>query len=92
MATTTRRIGPADHGRPISLDDFVDAEFRKLIARNVATIEKNRFCFQCHDEDNSPNFNFTTYWGQVVHKGLDKYDDPKVHQGLKVERGQPAAN
>jgi len=27
MATTTRRIGPADHGRPISLDDFVDAEF-----------------------------------------------------------------
>lgn len=27
MATATRRIGPADHGRRMSLDEFVEAEF-----------------------------------------------------------------
>src|SRR5258705_6945508 len=26
MATTTRRIGPADHGRRMTLDEFIDAD------------------------------------------------------------------
>src|SRR4051794_3802110 len=29
MATTTRRIGPADHGQRMSLDDFIDADFEE---------------------------------------------------------------
>jgi Uma2 family endonuclease len=29
MATITRRIGPADHGQRISLDEFVDADFEE---------------------------------------------------------------
>jgi hypothetical protein len=32
-------------------------------------------CVRCHDEDNSPKFNFATYSSQIDHKGLDKYDD-----------------
>ena len=50
--------------------------------------DKNRLCIRCHDEDNSPKFEFAKYWGQIVHKGLDDYKDPKVHQGItpKVAR------
>jgi Uma2 family endonuclease len=29
MATTTRRIGPADHGQRMTLDEFVDADFEE---------------------------------------------------------------
>jgi cytochrome c554/c'-like protein len=28
-------------------------------------------CARCHDLDNSPQFNFTTYWPKVEHKGKD---------------------
>jgi hypothetical protein len=57
-----------------------DEGARKAITLNAAEVEHNSFCYRCHDEDNSPRFNFTTYWGQIVHKGLDQYNDPKVHQ------------
>src|SRR4051812_31214643 len=29
MATTTRRIGPADHGRRMTLDEFIEADFEE---------------------------------------------------------------
>jgi len=29
-----------------------------------------RFCYTCHDLDNSPNFNFDTYWEKIKHKEL----------------------
>jgi Uma2 family endonuclease len=29
MATTTRRIGPADHGQRMTLDEFIEAEFQE---------------------------------------------------------------
>jgi Uma2 family endonuclease len=29
MATTTRRIGPADHGRKMTLDEFIEADFEE---------------------------------------------------------------
>jgi hypothetical protein len=28
-------------------------------------------CMQCHDIDNSPDFDFKTYWPQVAHEGKD---------------------
>ena len=28
-------------------------------------------CMQCHDLDNSPDFDFQTYWPQVAHEGKD---------------------
>jgi hypothetical protein len=59
-----------------------DPAIRKTIALTAAEVEHSRFCFRCHDEDNSPRFDFTTYWGQIIHKGLDQYTDPRVHQGL----------
>ena len=47
--------------------------------------DKNRLCLRCHDEDNSPKFDFSKYWGQIVHKGLD---NPKEHmnKAAKVAR------
>jgi hypothetical protein len=69
-----------------------DLEIRKAITLTAADADRNRLCIRCHDEDNSPKFDFNTYWGQVVHKALDQYNDPKVHQGqpAKVARqGEP---
>jgi Uma2 family endonuclease len=42
MATTTRRVGPADHGRRMTLDEFVDADFEEgwlyELARGVIVV------------------------------------------------------
>lgn len=54
----------------------------KLVAEDAG---KN-LCITCHDEDNSPKFDFATYWGQIVHKGMDTYDDPKVHKGISASK------
>jgi len=65
-----------------------NAEFRQPMKITAEQADKNRLCLRCHDEDNDPNFDFAKYWSQVVHKGLDEYKDPKVHQGItpKVAR------
>lgn len=59
-----------------------NAEFRKLMGQASANPQK-QLCYSCHDLDNSHNFEFTKYYSQIVHKGMDKYDDPKVHEGVK---------
>ena len=43
--------------------------------------DKNRLCLRCHDEDNSPHFDFAKYYGQIVHKGLDDLKKPEFHKG-----------
>jgi hypothetical protein len=57
-----------------------NAEYRKPLALTAQAADKNRLCIRCHDEDNSPKFEFATYWGQIMHKGLDDYKDPRVHR------------
>jgi hypothetical protein len=54
--------------------------------------EKNRLCQGCHDGDNSPKFEFGTYYPQIAHKGLDVYKDPKVRRGItpKVVNSGPS--
>lgn len=58
-------------------------EFRTSLALTPEKAERNRLCISCHDEDNSPKFDFATYMTMIYHKGLDDYSDPKVHQGIK---------
>lgn len=66
-------------------------EFLKAISRTAAGADKSGLCYRCHDEDNSPKFNFQTYWSQIAHTGLDQYTDPKVHEGIKpATKAQPA--
>ncbi len=53
---------------------------------NVEDFRENNRCIACHTEDDSPHFDFEKYWPTIIHNGLDKYDDPKVHQGIEPTR------
>ena len=66
--------------------DPTNAEYASLMAQAVVNPDQNRLCYRCHDEDNSPKFKFDQYYGQIIHKGLDTYDDPKVRQPLDPAR------
>jgi hypothetical protein len=54
--------------------------YRKPMAMTAESADRNNFCINCHDEDNDHNFTFASRYYQISHKGLDTYDDPKVHQ------------
>lgn len=41
---------------------------RKNLQLNVTSAEQ-KVCVRCHDLDNSPKFNFATYWKEVNHSG-----------------------
>jgi hypothetical protein len=30
-----------------------------------------QMCMECHDQDNSPDFDFQKYWPKVKHEGKD---------------------
>jgi hypothetical protein len=66
-----------------------DMTFRNALKLTAEQADRNRLCIRCHDEDNSPKFDFASYWPQVMHKGYDTYTDPKVHKGIGVD--PPAA-
>ena len=54
--------------------------YRQPMVRTAEMADKGGFCISCHNEDNDPHFKFDPYYAQIYHKGLDSYDDPKVHQ------------
>lgn len=56
------------------------AEARKSLALTAERADKGGLCHSCHDDDNSPKFDFSTYYGKIAHKGMDTYDDPRVHK------------
>ena len=55
------------------------ADLRLKIVENEGNKEGQEFangkvvkmCMQCHDQDNSPDFDFQEYWPQVEHHGKD---------------------
>jgi hypothetical protein len=59
-----------------------NADYRKAVARSIEDFTKNYRCLLCHDEDNSPHFDMTVWWGKIAHQKLDDYGDPKVHKGV----------
>ncbi len=67
--------------------------YRSPLKVSAEQANKNQMCTRCHDEDNSPKFEFATFYSQIVHKGLDDYTDPKVHKGIvpKVARSSGAS-
>ena len=50
-----------------------EEQLEKLRASMRLTVEQARKtkCYECHDLDNSPEFDFDTYWEQVKHEGVD---------------------
>ena len=57
-----------------------DRAFRRSMALSAEKAGKT-LCIRCHDQDNSPGFEFAGYWSRIAHTGLDRYDDPNVHRG-----------
>jgi hypothetical protein len=68
-------------------------QYLAAMALTPEKAEKNRLCQHCHDGDNSPKFDFGTYYPRIAHKGLDEYKDPKVHRGFtpKLVRSNPGS-
>src|SRR5205823_8651865 len=59
--------GPASkHG-----EDPDNKEYLSALHLTADQADKNRLCLRCHDEDNSPHFDFAKYYGQIAHNGLD---------------------
>jgi hypothetical protein len=69
-----------------------NVDYRKVMALTAEQAEKNRLCIQCHDSDNSPKFEFAAFYGQISHKGLDTYNDPKVHRGFTPKVARTKSN
>lgn len=46
------------------------------VTKEQAQHDKNRWCLNCHDLDNSPDFNFEEYWPNVEHSE-DIWEDEK---------------
>ncbi len=51
-------------------DGALRSQLRLSMRRTKAEAEQN-LCAKCHDLDNSPHFDFNTYWPKVEHKGKD---------------------
>lgn len=56
----------AERGSDRALQD----KLRQSVRRTKAEAEQH-LCLKCHDHDNSPHFEFETYWPKVEHKGKD---------------------
>jgi hypothetical protein len=67
-------------------------DYLAAIKRSIDEFDKHSRCIRCHDADNSPHgFDVRVKWGEITHKKLDTYNDPKVHQGITTKPGQAAA-
>ncbi|MCS7306409.1 MAG: hypothetical protein NZ602_15035 [Thermoguttaceae bacterium] len=54
----------AELGR-LGSNDTIRQKYREAVRLPLAEAEKT--CLECHDLDNSPDFNFKTYWPKVEH-------------------------
>lgn len=70
-----------------------DKSFREFLVKTVKNPQAGGLCIKCHDEDNSPKFDFSTFYPKIIHVKRDTYEDPKVHQGIKLDPApaQPTA-
>lgn len=55
----------------IELVDMDKIEEAKKVMRVTLAEAKKSTCYQCHDLDNSPNFEFDSYWEKIKHPWRD---------------------
>ena len=62
--------GPGEnHARAeMGTDETLQASLRKAIRLSVEGGAVKKQCLMCHDGNNSPHFDFDTYWQKIVHK------------------------
>lgn len=67
--------GPGSrHIELVEADNLPEARKQVRVTRDQA----EQMCYKCHDNDNSPDFNFEEYWPDVEHVGTDfDHDDVK---------------
>lgn len=53
--------------RSVSQQDQFAAKSRMTVSLQTA---RESLCVRCHDYENSPDFDFDTYWAKINHKGL----------------------
>lgn len=58
-------------GGHVAAEAGKDAAVREKMRRLMHLKADDVSCLKCHDLDNSPEFEFSTYWPQVEHKGKD---------------------
>jgi hypothetical protein len=64
--------GPgASHVAAEAGDDISRRDALRASVRITQQMAKDHLCATCHDIDNSPEFDFSTYWPQVEHYGKD---------------------
>ncbi len=59
----------AEEARPAR--DLVRRDQLRAAMRLTKSLAEDQHCVRCHDHDNSPEFNFTRYWPNVEHRGMD---------------------
>ncbi|WP_169976760.1 multiheme c-type cytochrome [Tautonia rosea] len=65
----------------LHITDPMNWEYRSQMVLTREEAEQS-LCIRCHDSDNDPHWDFSKRWPMVAHPKLDRYDDPKVRQGL----------
>jgi Cytochrome c554 and c-prime len=62
--------GGAHAKAELATDEQLQEKLRKamVITLDEAQNDPGKMCYNCHDLDNSPDFNFETYWPKVFHK------------------------
>ncbi|MDR2441216.1 MAG: hypothetical protein LBE12_17785 [Planctomycetaceae bacterium] len=48
-------------------DTALQEKYRKIIRLPLEANTAKKVCIQCHDGDNSPHFDFETYWKKIIH-------------------------
>lgn len=61
--------GPGSHH--IELIESDQIELARKEVHVTLQQAKDTVCYKCHDNDNSPHFDFDEYWDKVKHEGLD---------------------
>lgn len=57
--------------RHIELIESGDTEQARTLMKVTKEQARDKLCVTCHDLDNSPDFDFDTYWPKIAHPGLD---------------------
>ncbi len=53
-------------------DEALQEQLRLAIRLPVANNKARKHCITCHDGDNSPEFDFDTYWPKIEHKEMEE--------------------
>ncbi len=69
----------------LHVSEPTNPDYLAAIALTEQRANQGGLCIMCHDQDNSPHFDFDTYYAKIRHVGMDRYDRPSVREGIPLE-------